>query len=123
VANAKGFSEKIATYRLPTKLTGEKIQDSFASADSLSFWALPDFIETLDEAGFNSTTHQLRLHALLSTPILLCAMVLVAATFSIQVNRRASAFHMVLGGIACGFLLYLLTNVVHALELSNTKSE
>lgn len=118
VSQADGRGEKLENYTLPTNLTEEKIQESFASAETLSFWQLPAFIETLEEAGFNATEHRLRLHSMLSTPILLCAMVLIAATFSIRTSRRSSTAYMVLGGIMCGFLLYLMTNVVHALGLA-----
>lgn len=118
VSNPNGTREKRAGYTLPTNLTEKRIADSFASADSLSFWRLPSFIRTLEEAGFNTTEHRLRFHSLLSKPLLFCAMVLIAATFSFQATRRASTSYMILGGIMCGFLLYLLTNVVHALGLA-----
>jgi len=120
VANSEGFIEKVKTYRLPTTLTIERVQDSFLPAESLSFWSLPSFIKTLENAGFDASKHRLRYQAMLSIPFLLCAMVLIAATFSIRINRRANTNHMILGGIAAGFLLYLLTNVVQALGLSTS---
>lgn len=118
VSEPNGQGVEKESHALPTNLTEEKIQESFASADSLSFWQLPDFIETMEEAGFNATSHRLRLHSMLSTPFLFCAMVLIAATFSIRASRRSSTAFMVLGGIMCGFLLYLMTNVVHAIGLA-----
>ena len=39
------------TYLLETSLTSSQIQDSFASPDTLAFWALPKFITVLREAG------------------------------------------------------------------------
>ena len=118
VANEKGFIVDEQMYRLPTSLTTDRVQDSFLPADSLSFWALPDFIKALESAGFDASKHQLRYQVMLAIPFLLCAMVLIAATFSMRVNRRANTNIMILGGVVCGFLLYLLTNVVHALGLS-----
>ena len=108
------------TYRLATDLTTDKIQDSFASADSLSFWELPQFIGTMEDAGFNANVHRLYLHSLLATPVLLCAMVLVAATFTIRSGRRTKTGMMIVGGVASGFILYFFTNVVHALGLSTS---
>ncbi|NMM46289.1 LPS export ABC transporter permease LptG [Rhodospirillaceae bacterium KN72] len=108
----------VETYRLGTNLTMKGIQDSFASADTLSFWELPRFIGTMEEAGFNANAHRLYLHSLLATPVLLCAMVLIAAIFSIRTSRRSSTGMMVVGGVLSGFLLYFFTNVVHALGLS-----
>lgn len=108
------------TYRLATDLTMNTIQDSFASADSLSFWELPQFIGTMEDAGFNANVHRLYLHSLLATPVLLCAMVLIAATFTIRSGRRTKTGMMVVGGITSGFVLYFFTNVVHALGLSTS---
>ncbi|RED53516.1 LPS export ABC transporter permease LptG [Aestuariispira insulae] len=117
-SDLQGKTERFDRYALPTNLTMEKIQESFSSPDTLSFWELPEFIKALDEAGFDSSAHRLRFHSMLSTPILFCAMVLIAAIFSFGASRRASTSYMILGGITSGFLLYLLTNVVHALGLT-----
>ena len=108
----------VDVYRLATELTIEGIQDSFASADTLSFWELPKFISTMEQAGFNANAHRLYLNSLLSMPVLLCAMVLIAAIFSIRVSRRSSTGMMIIGGVVSGFLLYFFTNIVHALGLS-----
>ena len=77
-------------HRIPTNLTQDKIKERFASSDTLSFWELPDFIKTLEDAGFDATSHRLRFHTLLATPLLFCSMVLIAATFSIRASRRTS---------------------------------
>ncbi|HBM12746.1 MAG TPA: hypothetical protein DD390_08625, partial [Rhodospirillaceae bacterium] len=96
----------VDVYRLATELTIEGIQDSFASADTLSFWELPKFISSMEQAGFNANAHRLYLNSLLSMPVLLCAMVLIAAIFSIRVSRRSSTGMMIIGGVISGFLLY-----------------
>ncbi len=118
VSEPGDITRQADVYRLATELTIEGIQDSFASADTLSFWELPKFIGTMEAAGFNANVHRLYLHTLLSTPALLCAMVLIAAIFSIKVSRRSSAGSMILGGVISGFLLFFFTNIVHALGLS-----
>jgi lipopolysaccharide export system permease protein len=113
-----GETRLVAVYRLATELTMEGIEDSFASADTLSFWELPKFIGTMEDAGFNANAHRLYLHSLLSLPALLCAMVLIAAIFSVKTSRRSSTGGMIVGGVVSGFLLYFFTNIVHALGLS-----
>lgn len=118
LSSPSGETRTVDVYRYATELTTEGIQDSFASADTLSFWELPKFIGTMEEAGFNATVHRLYLHSLLATPALLCAMVLVAAIFSIKVSRRSSTGMMIVGGVTSGFVLYFFTNIVHALGLS-----
>ena len=51
---------------LPTDITLEKVHDSFAQPETLSFWDLPDFIEDLDKVGFSALRHRLYWHSLLS---------------------------------------------------------
>jgi lipopolysaccharide export system permease protein len=106
------------SYRHPTDLTLEKIQDSFASPETMSFWDLPAFIKTLETAGFSGHRHRLYWHSLLSIPILLCAVVLIAATFSIRISKNWNTGIMIVSGIGTGFVLYFLTDVVYALGLS-----
>lgn len=113
-----GSLKIIDRYSLPTNFTLDKIQESFTSPATLSFWDLPTFIQTLENAGFNADAHRLRFHSLLATPLLFCAMVLIAATFSLRYYRQVHTGYLILAGLGCGFLLYFLTNIVHALGLS-----
>ena len=105
-------------YRLATQLTVDQIQESFAPPETMSFWQLPDFIEALEAAGFSAVRHRLHFHSLLAVPFLLCAMVLIAATFSLRLTRRGGTGLLILGGLFAGFLLYFLTDVVLALGVS-----
>ncbi|HEX3411592.1 MAG TPA: LptF/LptG family permease, partial [Stellaceae bacterium] len=95
-----------------------KIEESFASPDTMSFWDLPGFIELLEQSGFPAQRHRLHFNVLLARPFLLCAMVLVAATFSLRMQRRGGATLMIVGGVASGFLLYFVSDIVFALGLS-----
>jgi lipopolysaccharide export system permease protein len=104
-----------ANYRLPTDMTLERIQESFASPETLSFWELPAFIRVLENAGFSAVRHRLYWHRLLAGPLLLFAMVLLAATFSLRPPRRGGTLVLVVAGIGAGFLLYFISNLVAAL--------
>jgi len=108
-ATAKPFID------LPTNLTRRNIEQSFASPESMSFWALPGFIRLLEQSGFSAQRHQLYFDSLLARPFLLCAMVLVAAIFSLRMHRRGGTTMMIIGGVASGFMLYFLSDVVFAL--------
>jgi len=101
-----------------SNLTREKILDSFAPPETISFWSLPGFIALLTEAGFSAVRHKLQFHRLLATPVLLTAMVLLAATFSLRPQRRGRVALIILSGVLAGFLLYFLSNFVFALGLS-----
>jgi len=97
--------------RLPTDLTVGRVQDSFASPGTLSFWALPDFIALLDRSGFSSIRHRLHFHALLALPLLAATMVLVAAGFSMRPTRRGGVAKMIGSGIAAGFALFVVSKL------------
>ncbi|MEX0758438.1 MAG: LPS export ABC transporter permease LptG, partial [Tistlia sp.] len=103
---------------LPTTLTSEKILDSFSPPETISFWHLPGFIELLERAGFRANRHLLQFHKLLSLPVLLSAMVLLSASFSLRPQRSGKVGIILLTGVVTGFVLYFLTNFVFALGLS-----
>lgn len=103
-----------------TDLTIGKIQDSFASPETMSFWDLPGFIKTLENSGFSATRHRLYWHSLLASPLLLCAMVLIAATFTLRHARRGGMLFVISGGVLTGFLLFFFSDLVYALGLSDS---
>ena len=118
VTTDDGVPQKQAFSRHLTQLTKENLQDSFASPHAMSFWELPQFIGVLEKAGFSAVRHRLHWHSLLASPLLLCAMVLIAATFSLRASARISSKKWMLGGLFFGFFLYFMTDLVFALGLS-----
>lgn len=111
-------SEPKGTVKLPTDFTIAKIQESFARPETMSFWDLPAFIDLMQRAGFPSTKHRLYFQSQLAVPMLLSAMILIGATFSLRPTRRGGVGWMIAGGIAAGLILYSLSEVVYALGLS-----
>ena len=105
-------------YLLETKLTPEQIQDSFASPDTISFWDLPEFIALAEDAGFTAHRHRIHWHRVLSLPLLLCAMVLIAASFSLRLTRLGGVGKLIMAGILFGFFLYFSSDITRALGIS-----
>ncbi|MBF0247538.1 MAG: LPS export ABC transporter permease LptG [Alphaproteobacteria bacterium] len=110
--------EDVGEFWLETDLTLARIQDNFAPPETMSFWKLPDFIQTLEAAGFSAIRHRLQWHALLASPLLMCAMVLIAATFTLRHSRRGTTTFIIVSGVFTGFMLYFFSDVVFALGLS-----
>ncbi len=102
-----------AAMRFPTDLTVHRVQESFASPNSLSFWSLPEFIRLLKRSGFSATQHELAFQALLALPLLCATMALVAAGFSMRPSRRGSATQMLVYGVGCGFALFMISEVAN----------
>jgi lipopolysaccharide export system permease protein len=96
---------------LPTELTPDRIENSFASPETLGFWSLPGFIAVLEEAGFSAVRHRIQFQTLLANPVLALAMALLAAGFSMRQTRRGGVGQMIAGGIAAGFALFVVDKV------------
>jgi lipopolysaccharide export system permease protein len=117
---ADHLPELVGTTSLPTDLTVSRVQDSFASPDTLSVWSLPDFIGLLERSGFSAIRHRLRFQELLALPLLAGTMALVAAGFSMRPTRRGGVGRMIGSGVAAGFALFLVSKVAGEFGQSGT---
>jgi lipopolysaccharide export system permease protein len=105
---------------LPTDLTVSRVQESFASPDTLSFWALPVFISLLDRSGFSSVRHRLHFQALLALPLLSATMCLVSAGFSMRPARRGGVAQMIGSGVGAGFILFVASKLAEEIGQSGS---
>ena len=96
---------------LPTELTPSRIEDSFASPETLDVWSLPGFIAVLEEAGFSAVRHRIQFHSLLALPLLSLAMALLAAGFSMRHTRRGGVAQTIAAGVAAGFALFVVDRI------------
>ena len=101
----------VGTMMLPTDLTVRRVQEGFASPDTLSVWALPGFIALLERSGFSAIRHRLHFQALLALPLLAGTMALVAAGFSMRPARRGGVANMIGSGIGAGFALFAISKI------------
>lgn len=106
------------TYKLPTTLTRKDIEESFSSPQSMSFWKLPAYIETLEQTGFDATGLKVYYHNLLSQPLMFCAMILLAAAVSMRPPRSRGTLPMVTAGVFIGFIVFFLSSFLQALGSS-----
>lgn len=105
----------VPEYTIPTALTLNHIQDSFSEPETFSFWQLPGFIRVLEQAGFSAMHHKLHYHSLIAMPLLLAGMLMLAAVFSLRTPRRGRTGMVLVIGLAAGFALYFMTNIIYAL--------
>ena len=104
------------SYSLTTNLTPEQVRESFATPETVSFWQLPLYIETAEQAGLVAAGYRLQYQLLLARPLLLAAMVMLAACVSLRFFRFGGVSIMVLSGVGAGFLLYVLSKVTEDLS-------
>jgi lipopolysaccharide export system permease protein len=106
------------SYLLATTLTEADVAQAFVSPETASFWALPALAAQTERAGLDTTGYRLRFQELLALPLMLAAMVLVAACFSLRFFRMGGVPKMVSGGVAAGFVLYVATKLVNDLGVA-----
>lgn len=103
------------TLEIPTDLTREEISDGFGTPHEVPIWELPAFISRLETAGFSARSHKVWLQMELAMPLLLGAMVLVAAGFTLRPARFGQTGMMVVFALLLGFTLYFVRNFAQIL--------
>ena len=105
--------------RLPTDLTRGNINDSFAPRRQYLFGRFPASSGFSENTGFSGVRHLLHWHTHLALPLMLAAVVILAATFSLRPIRRGGAAVMMVSESAQAFFSIFLSDVVYALGVSS----
>lgn len=101
--------------RVPTDLTQDRIRNSFGTPSGIAFWNLPAYIAGLEQAGFSARNYRVWLQMELALPLLLSAMVLIAAGFTMRHARSGKTGSMVLLALLGGFFIFFLRNFAQVL--------
>ena len=112
VTSPEGEPNSQETYLLATYLTPEQATQSFVAPDAVSFWRLQDISLRTEQAGLDANRYRLRYQTLLARPLMLLAMLLIAASFSLRFFRFGGVARTVAGGVMAGFVLYVTTKLV-----------
>lgn len=104
-----------APVALASDLTPERIRDSFGTPSAIAFWNLSGYIADLERAGFSAQAYKLWYQMELALPLLMAAMVLIAAGFTMRHVRFGGTGRMVLFALLAGFGIYFLRNFAQAL--------
>jgi lipopolysaccharide export system permease protein len=104
-------SRSVGSYLLATDLTPEQLAAASIPPQGAAFWDLPGLGERTEAAGLDPTGYRMQFQTLLARPLLLVAMVLVAASFSLRFFRIGGVAQTVSSGVVAGFVLYILTKV------------
>ncbi|MAJ02892.1 MAG: LPS export ABC transporter permease LptG [Rickettsiales bacterium] len=112
--------ESYINMRMKFNLSIKKIEQNFRSADTISFWKLPDYIQNLEKSGFTARKHKVYFHYLLSFPFILIAMVLLGCSLSIRKSRNKNQFINIFIGIILGIIFHFSTDVLRTIGMSGT---
>lgn len=100
------------SFILPTRLSRSDVRHILTLPENLSFWTLPDFIDSARQTGIQTDRFRLAYHQLLAQPLFLIAMVAIAATVSLRLSRQGGTGKLAVTGIAAGFLLYVAMKII-----------
>ncbi len=114
-ANPEQEAVRLDSMSLPSDLTMDRIRDSVGAPSAVPIWELPGFIRQLEAAGFSAVQHRVWLHMELALPLLLVAMTLIGASFTMRHSRMGKTGQMVLIALLLGFGLFLLRNFAQVL--------
>jgi lipopolysaccharide export system permease protein len=101
-----------ATYELPTYLTAGQIRQSLSDPESISFYDLPAWARATEAAGLDSSRYFQQYYTLLARPVLMAAMLMLAATVTLRFSRTGAQVTSILGAIGAGFALYVSNKVM-----------
>jgi lipopolysaccharide export system permease protein len=110
--------QRYQEYFISTYLTPAQIMDSLGSIETLSFWQLRGFITFAKRAGIPTERYELQYQLFLARPILLAAMVLIAATCSLKAFRFGKIQTMVLTGLTGGFGFFIFSELSRKVGVS-----
>jgi lipopolysaccharide export system permease protein len=103
---------------IPSTLDRRTAMEKFVAPGAVGFWDLPRTIRAAELAGYSSAPYRLRLQQLLAMPLLLAAMSLLAATFSLRLTRLGDLARLALAGVGLGFSVFFLNQFCGALGAS-----
>ncbi len=104
---------------IPTQLSIQKIKDTYASTDIISFWELPGLISFFKDLGFSVRRQVSYFLSLLIFPLFLVSFVLIGACFSLTTQPRGTKFFAKMSlGIGCGFIAYFMDQIVSSMGAS-----
>ena len=108
--------------QIESTLPPDFITRTLTPAEIVPLFELPAQVAAARIFGIAPAPYLMQFHALLATPALIAAMALIAATVSLRYARFGQAGSAILGGIAAGFLLYVVTTMVKAFGASGIVS-
>ncbi|ESQ78854.1 LptF/LptG family permease [Asticcacaulis sp. YBE204] len=96
---------------IDSNLDARRAFDQYATPQSTNFWELPGAIIQIETSGFSAASYILRLHQLLSMPLLFAGMTALGAAFSLRLMRIGGLARLTLSGVGLGFIIFFLNQL------------
>jgi lipopolysaccharide export system permease protein len=114
--NAREYTldKPVQTYdvlSLNSNLDPEKAFKTYTNTASVAFWQLPGLIARNQVSGASTALYELKLHELLSTPLMFAAMTVLGAAFSLRLMRLGGMTRLVISGVSLGFVIFFVNQL------------
>lgn len=113
--NPEAEAKRRDTLTLRSELTADQVRNSFGTPSSVSFWDIRSFIARLERAGFSARPYAVAYQMSLAQPLMLAAMVLVGAGFTMRHTRFGQTGLFVLLALASGLAIFFVRNFAQVL--------
>lgn len=104
----------LTSTQVSTNLKQEFGQEKLLQPEAVGFFELPQRIAAAKALGISALALETQYHSLLSMPMLLIAMTMIAGTVTLKFSRFSQSSSMIMGGVMSGFMLYVVTMLVKA---------
>ena len=117
--NDKFQIEKKDKLYLPLNLSMSQITNNITEIESISFFELLKFIEVAKQFGFSTSKYLMYFFKEILNPLFLLSMLFISYSYSMEVVSRKKFNPNIFFAVITGFILFLISNFVFALGISN----
>ena len=107
----------VANSRCPPNYPAQN-RTFFVETGNSVFYALPRYIRLTEESGFSAIRQRMALYQTLVTPILILAMILLGASFTLRISHRGGIGYLIAAGVLTGFLFHFVSDIVAAMGMA-----
>ncbi len=94
-----------------------RLKNSIANPDTISLWEMPGFIRISRNSGLPTIMHEIQFFSLLLMPLYFAVMVSFGGVFAFSSSRHGTLYRNIVWGLATGFFVYFISDVVKALGI------
>ena len=108
ISNSKGQVENVQNYVLETNLSYKDVNSLFSNLSSLNIFELNDLRKKYESINYSSTEVNSAIQKLISFPIYLTIMTVLASTIMIHIkHNKSKIFHLIFGILISVIIYYL----------------
>ena len=110
-----GRQSSLGDILISTKMQPKDLLESTQAPKTVNVYRLPNFISVLERTGLPAGAHRVFFHQLLSTPLKLIGLALLAASVTLGRFSRQTKLKLILFALGAGFGFYFLTDLIYLL--------